>query len=477
MSRILRMQADLSNYFRYPNNAVFLVPYAIGCILLGVVLAIYAESPIIILLGLAIVGFLVFMAMDFSLYAMLICLPFSFRYILPAEAEVQTPTEPLLGMLVFAFIIRMVGSRVMSPKGRDKGDSTDGRFPFRVPICIYIFVHFLPIFNAPQLFVSAKGAFRAAVYIMSSFLAYELIKNRRDLRRLFVAAFPAASIAVIWTVFVLIYNIDQWQWTTAYRGSPFTNYSVYGSFTAIFFLIVLSRLLLDRTPYDRVLWTVMLIIFGVGLLMCFSRGVWLSVVAAVIFLLVLTGEKHKKILFVVLICGGLLFIFSVPGVSNLVLNRISTAFSLQFASNQSRLLRWGQAIIMFLQSPIIGNGYGAFAMIYEPNVSLIGEYVAQYRLGAHSEYLQVLAELGIVGFTVWVWVIVAFFHFGLRALPHIEDRFFKSIIIGLMTAELSLLVHFAVNNLLNGDRIGVPFWIIYGLLPAVVNIAKREKPL
>ena len=471
------MQADLSNFFKFPNSAGFLVLNAIGCILLGAAFAIYAESPIVIALGLAIVGFLVFMAMDFSLYAMLICLPFSFRYILPAEAEVQTPTEPLLGMLVVAFIVGKVADQVTHPIGREKDEKSDGRFPFRVPLCFYIFVHFLSIFNAPQLFVSAKGAFRAAVYIMSSFLAYELIKNRRDLRRLFVAAFPSASIAVIWTVFVLIYNIDQWQWTTAYRGSPFTNYSVYGSFTAIFFLIVLSRLLLDRTPFDRVLWTVMLIIFGVGLMMCFSRGVWLSVVAAVTFLLIMTGEKHTKILFAVLIGGGLLFVFSVPGVSNVVLNRISTAFSLQFASNQSRLLRWGQAIIMFLQSPIIGNGYGAFAMIYEPNVSLIGEFVAQYRLGAHSEYLQVLAELGIVGFTVWVWVIVAFFRFGLRALTHIQDRYFKSIIIGLMTAELSLLVHFTVNNLLNGDRIGVPFWIIYGLLPAVVNIAKKEKQL
>lgn len=471
------MQTDLTHYSKYLNHHVYLAAYGIACILLGAACAIYAESPIVILLGLAIVGFLVFMSMDFSLYALLLCLPFSRRYILPAEAEVQTPTEPLLGMLVFAFFIRKVVDRVMRAKVRERDDTTDGRFPFRVPVCIYIFVHFLPIFNAPQLFVSAKGAFRAAVYIMSSFLAYELIKNRRDLRRLCVAAFPPALIAVIWTAVVLIYNIDEWQWTSAYRGSPFTNYSVYGSFTAIFFLIVLSRLLLDRTHYDRVLWTIMIIIFGVGLMMCFSRGVWLSAIAAVTFLLMLTGEQHKKMLFVVLVGGILLFIFSVPGVSNVVFNRISTAFSLEFASNQSRLLRWGQAIIMFLQSPIIGNGYGAFAMIYEPNVSLIGEFVAQYRLGAHSEYLQVLAELGIVGFAVWMWVIFAFFRFGLRALPRIEDGFYRFVIIGLMTAELSLLVHFTVNNLLNGDRIGVPFWIIYGLLPAVVNIAKRERAL
>jgi hypothetical protein len=29
-------------------------------------------------------------------------------------------------------------------------------------------------------------------------------------------------------------------------------------------------------------------------------------------------------------------------------------------------------------------------------------------------------------------------------------------------------------NLLNGDAIGIPFWILYGLLPAVVRIAERE---
>jgi len=43
-----------------------------------------------------------------------------------------------------------------------------------------------------------------------------------------------------------------------------------------------------------------------------------------------------------------------------------------------------------------------------------------------------------------------------------------------MAAELSLLVHFLVNNLLNGDAIGIPFWVLYGLLPAVVGIAERE---
>jgi cell division protein FtsW (lipid II flippase) len=86
-----------------------------------------------------------------------------------------------------------------------------------------------------------------------------------------------------------------------------------------------------------------------------------------------------------------------------------------------------------------------------------------------------LAELGIVGFVAWMWLIIAFFRYGLRSLRGMGDEFYRSLIVGLMGAELSLLVHFTVNNLMNGDAIGVPFWLIYGLVPAIVQIANEEK--
>ena len=130
---------------------------------------------------------------------------------------------------------------------------------------------------------------------------------------------------------------------------------------------------------------------------------------------------------------------------------------------------------MFAESPILGKGYGAFAMLYEEDVALVGSYTAQYQLGAHSEYLQVMAELGIVGLGVWVWLNFAFLRYGFRALQTLEDGFYRAMVIGLMAAEISLMVHFTVNNLLNGDAIGIPFWGIYGLLPAVVQMANREK--
>ena len=406
------------------------------------------------------------------MYLLLIALPFSFRYILPGRFfEIQTPTEPLLGILAAVYCVRKIIDRTLQ---KDKPENT---FPFFLPICLYIFVMFLSVINTPDLFGTLKGTLRATVYVLFSVVVYTVVQNRTTLKRLFIASFPSAAVAVIWTVIVLVYHIDAWQWTSAYRSAPFTNYSVYGAFTALFFLVCLSRFLFDNGQYDRVLWTVWFVCFGVGLLMCFSRGVWLSVIVAVGFMLLQLGRgvTHKKVLFVGAACLILLACLSLPSIYNIFVERISSSVDLSYASNRARLLRWGQAFVMFVENPILGKGYGAFAMLYEEDVALVGSYTAQYQLGAHSEYLQVMAELGIVGLAVWVWLNLAFLRYGFRALKTLSDGFYRAVIIGLMAAEISLMVHFTVNNLLNGDAIGVPFWGIYGLLPAVVQMAAREK--
>lgn len=406
------------------------------------------------------------------MYLLLIALPFSFRYILPGRFfEIQTPTEPLLGMLAAVYCVRKIIDRTLQ---KDKPENT---FPFFLPICLYIFVMFLSIINTPDLFGTLKGTLRATVYVLFSLVVYTVVQNRATLKRFFIASFPSAAVAVIWTVIVLVYHIDAWQWTSAYRSAPFTNYSVYGAFTALFFLVCLSRFLFDNSQYDRVLWTVWFVCFGVGLLMCFSRGVWLSVIVAVGFMLLQLGRgvTHKKVLFVGAACLILLACLSLPSIYNIFVERISSTVDLSYASNRARLLRWGQAFVMFVENPILGKGYGAFAMLYEEDIALVGSYTAQYQLGAHSEYLQVMAELGIVGLAVWIWLNLAFLRYGFHALKTLSDGFYRAVIIGLMAAEISLMVHFTVNNLLNGDAIGVPFWGIYGLLPAVVQMAAREK--
>ena len=151
----------------------------------------YSDTPLALLSLLAATCAFVFLGMEIAVYLLLIALPFSFRYILPSRFEIQTPTEPLLGMLVAVYCTRRILDRVIQsgigvPSYKDKPEKT---FPFFVPICLYIFVTFLSAINTPDLFGTLKGALRATVYTLFSVVVHAAIENRVALKRLFMPVF------------------------------------------------------------------------------------------------------------------------------------------------------------------------------------------------------------------------------------------------------------------------------------------------
>jgi O-antigen ligase len=437
-------------------------------VLIGTVLAVYSEGYLALSLTFAALTLLSVVIPELMLYVLLLSTPFSFRYILPFHAEMQIPSEPLVGILAVVFAMRWL-MRLM----RSEVDEIRP-FPLRYPLLLLVFATFISILNSPDLYVSAKGAIRATAYMMLSFVVYDLVRNDGHLKALFLSAIPSAVMAVIWTSIVLIKHIDLWQWRIAYQGSPFTNYSVYGTFLSVFLLLTLSRLLFDTGDYDRVGWGIIFAVFAGGMCLCFSRGAWLSVMIAVGALMLYRSEGSVPRKFL-LILGGIMLVgvaISAPGVSSALLQRLTTFTDIRFASNKARLLRWGAALMMFLRHPIIGNGYGGFALLYKGDPSLMGP-LAKYRMGAHSEYLQILSEMGILGFGAWIWLIVEFYRYGLRKLRSAHDRRYTWLFLGIMAAEGTILIHFLVNNLIAADKVAVPFWGLYGLLPAVGGMADR----
>ena len=448
---------------------------------IGVVLALSSESSISILILLSAIGVLTFLSPQLAFFVTFLFLPFSFRFIIPGRSlEVQTPTEPLLGMLIFVNFVQLVfdGSTHSYRRIRKDKENLHKRiFPLKWPVILFILMHFVSTINSPDTISSIKGSIRASVYILTSFLTFRLIEDRVDLRRLGLVVLPPAVIAVVWTIIVLIYNLDNWQWTSAYNGAPFTNYTAYGQFTVTFLLIVLSKLLIDRSDYDRIIWLALLIVFACGVLMCFSRGVWLALLLSIGFLILNLRQDNlgPKLAFAVVVSVILLVLLILPGTSSLIQERVFTMFDLKFASNQSRILRWGQAFLMFLENPILGNGYGAFAMIYEENPSLSGLYKAQFQLGVHSEHLRILAEMGVLGILTWLGVLFSFFRLGILAINRTSDGFFRSLIVAFLTIKVSMVLLFFFNDLPEGDILAIPFWVVYGLLPAVVQISDQEK--
>ncbi|MFQ6041934.1 MAG: O-antigen ligase family protein [Candidatus Poribacteria bacterium] len=444
-------------------------------VILGAALAKFTDSPILLVLLFGALTIAALVNIEYTFYVLIFCLPFSYRYIMPPRTEMRIPTEPLLAILLCAFFIQKIFR--LQQLSRSTSRDEPPRFPFWLPIFGYLFSLFISMINSPYLYYAAKGSIRVTAYVMTAVLVFEIINSRQRFMRLFTVSIIPSTIAVGWTAIFLAARLSLWRWSSAYEGLLFEHYSIYGAFTAAIFLILLSRTFFDSGNFDRVGWTMLLGFYTIALLLCFSRGAWIAVIAGVFFLLfVRTGEgqQHRKVALITAVGLLLLILISIPGVAGEIYNRIATIFDVHYASNRSRLLRWGTALMMFLRHPIVGWGYTSFALSYKNDPALVGSYVARYKPGAHSEFLTVLAEQGIIGFISWMWLIIAFFRYGFRLLKRIDIPFWQSIIIGLMAAELSFLVNFITNNLLQADRIGIPFWLIYGLLPAIENIVNAE---
>jgi len=433
-------------------------------IMLGVAIVRFADSPFLLVPFLGAFTIAALTSLEYMLYALMFFLPFSQRLrMVSMSAEMQIPTEPLLAILISAFFLRKIVARQKEEKPR---------FPFWLPILAYFFSLLISHVNSPYLYSAAKGAVRAMAYVMTAVLAFEIINSQERLKRLFIASIVTATVSVGWTAIFLAIRLDAWQWTSAYAGLLFTNYSFYGAFVGVIFLIFLSRTLFDSGTFDRVRWTILLGFYTIALGLCFSRAVWVSVVVAVLFMLFqkAEGTQPKKIALICVMGMCFLLLASIPNVSSALYSRALTIFDLKYASNRDRFMRWGAALVMFLRHPIIGAGYNSFALSYDKNPAHVGEY----KPGAHNLYMSILAEQGIIGFICWIWVLVAFFRYGYRLLKRIDIPLWRSIIIGLMSAELSFIVHFMASNLLHADRTGIPFWLFYGLLPAVGHIAEKE---
>ena len=466
-------------------------------IVLGSALALYADSPWLVVPFFGALTLTSFAALNYALYILVAFLPFSFRFIMLSGTEMQVPTEPLLGIMAIATILRWVvigrgeektrgrkdaGTRIgdtetrrqsprrrvaASPRPRSRPGAVSQKFPFRFPIALYGVSLYLSMINAGHLYSAAKGSLRAVAYMMLAVVVFNVITDKQRLKWLFVMSIVPATVAVGWTVIFLADRLEIWRWSSAYEDLPFTSYSHYGAFAAVILLILLARFIFDKGVYDRVIWTILLGFYGVAICFSFSRGVWVSLIAATGFLLLQKagGIQHKRIL----IIGGAVVSFAillcVPRLSGLIVMRAKTITSFGYGANKERLFRWGAALMMFLRHPVIGCGYGSFAFSYVNDPAIIGTYLSQFGMGAHSEYLQILAETGLIGFFAWMWIIISFFLYGFHLLKRLDlaqethSSFYRSLVIGIMAAEASLLIHFFVNNLIQSDIVGVPFWL------------------
>ena len=191
-----------------------------------------------------------------------------------------------------------------------------------------------------------------------------------------------------------------------------------------------------RPSYHRVSLLVWALVFtlgsgiiGLGLLLSWSRGGWLAAVAALVAVIAFRSMRGFLLSAGVLIAGMLAMLFgsfASPLLSSAIGERFSGALSALTAGdalNQSvndanfalmeRLAHWVAALRMWESTPWFGVGAGNYEAVYDAFALPLWTEALGH---AHNLYLNLLAETGLVGFTVFVtmWAGLAIWAFGCR---------------------------------------------------------------
>lgn len=240
-----------------------------------------------------------------------------------------------------------------------------------------------------------------------------------------------------------------------------------GGFMAIMGALSLATGALDSSPEWRGIGKVAFGFSAMTVLLSQSRGA-LAGFLVVVVLGVASVVRGWKLRIAVLIGTLILAWTLVPLLPDFSQHLTVKA---EDSSVASRLIVFASAAQLFLQSPIVGVGYGNFRHLMDFDVFDL----RANNWDAHNMYLQVLAETGILGF-------VAFGSLLLLALVYARRIFRRggdlSRLLGFATlaALCSALVHGMVDSLFNvSPQFGTLFWIVLAMVAAYEKILSQPE--
>jgi O-antigen ligase len=194
---------------------------------------------------------------------------------------------------------------------------------------------------------------------------------------------------------------------------------------------------LALTYKDRIYFIIPL---SFALLLTKSLGAFLTIFLALGVYFYFGGKLGKrKIIFLLglLLITGLVFIARSATQKQHLQPIFSTVMRLNY---------WQDTLKIIKTFPLRGVGIGNFNLMQS--------------CYAHNSYLQIWAEMGILGIALFLWLIISVFK---STLGNMKNSVNKSQIAGLITASSVFLIHNLVDFSFFLPEVALIFWVILGL--------------
>ncbi len=429
-------------------------------------------------------------------YALVFLAPLSvtLRWIIPdLSFDFWFPTEPMLVFLLVLLIAKSLSERYFRIE------------LFNQPVfwAILFFLGWILVtIAASEMVIVSLKYFLVRFWFIGVFfyMAYMLFrKNLSNIDRFLWAYIAGMLVVILWASYKQV-SLGFLNQKAAHGASTpfFIDHTSYGAAIAFSIPILVAFTFHAKSKLKKFLIGALTIFFVFALVFSYSRAAWLSLAIGLgVWLLIALRIKFRTVAIGSILLGAFLYFFIGDIISHMEKNTTESSGNLMEhvqsiynirtdASNKERVNRWNAALDMFVERPFFGWGPGTYMFLYAPFQRSQNTTIISTNLGtggnAHSEYLGLMSDAGVLAVLGYVLIIVFALSTGLKGLSKIPDKRYRRINIACVIGLITYVFHGFLNNFLDADKIAAPFWGFIAIIVAInlhftmgINNGTRER--
>lgn len=366
-------------------------------------------------------------------------------------------TLPLI--LFFVAFLFWIGS---FKSAKNKFEAT----PLFIPIVIFLVICMLSVFEAENKMIAVKETLQFAGLFLIYYLIFHFIKDKdRDYINNILIILISGGIMVS-IIGLYQYRFISEPFHFRINEARLRAYATFGQPNAFgSYLIGLAPLSIgfyisNNSSKWRFAAIVSLFIISLAIFATFSRGSWIGLILGIGIMLAITPKQVFRISLLMPFLTLLLAAGIISGDVYLVSQRNRTLSSIPFQrtfSDTQRFLLAKSAVAMTLDHPINGVGIGNYSVLlpYYASDELLESAQMDYDQKSgkwfvnrnkkidieivHNMFLQISAEMGLLGLAAFLWLLYAYYKASLRLVrtsSNDKEKVIRAGLVGSATAVL-----------------------------------------
>jgi len=374
-------------------------------------------------------------------------------------------------LMYFISLIILVLKKLWEGKIKINGTRIDR------PLVLYLSVILISIFWARDNQEALISFVRLVALILAMYVTLNLIDSKSGLKLVLILLFiPALALSAysgrefLTSSAVEVKNALSMFKLFSRFGATFANPNYFATFLLLPLCVAFSALaFLKMQLWKRILlFLVPIGIMSVAFVGTFSRSAWVALFFS--YLIIFSYFKNKRywiLVISVVAIGAAVVLFQTAFFQSFVLRFASIFEGKADPSSATRIFLINGGIQMFLDSWFLGVGFESFPieyLKYIPHKQSLG-YVHE----CHTLPIEILAELGILGISIFGVIIQRILKVGFLSIRTIEDNFLKTMQIGFVAFFAGILINYLfmpdgmLNNLI---------WIGIGIIFSIAKMSR-----